>query len=148
MKLPQLFNTILATLITTLTAVFGIYWYIFAAYLLLNILDWLTGWHKARSLHQESSIVGLRGIIKKTGYWVIIAVAFLAGSIFQGMGERVLGIDLSFLQMIGYFTLACLMVNKMRSILENLVELGYQVPAVLIKGLAAADKIINKDEEQ
>jgi len=148
LKLPQLFNTILATLITTLTAVFGIYWYIFAAYLLLNILDWLTGWHKARSLHQESSIVGLRGIIKKTGYWVIIAVAFLAGSIFQGMGERVLGIDLSFLQMIGYFTLACLMVNKMRSILENLVELGYQVPAVLIKGLAAADKIINKDEEQ
>lgn len=148
MKLPQLFNTILATLITTLTAVFGIYWYIFAAYLLLNILDWLTGWHKARSLHQESSIVGLRGIIKKTGYWVIIAVAFLAGSIFQGMGERVLGIDLSFLQMIGYFTLACLMVNEMRSILENLVELGYQVPAVLIKGLAAADKIINKDEEQ
>jgi len=148
LKLPQLFNTILATLITTLTAVFGIYWYIFAAYLLLNILDWLTGWHKARSLHQESSIVGLRGIIKKTGYWVIIAVAFLAGSIFQGMGERVLGIDLSFLQMIGYFTLACLMVNEMRSILENLVELGYQVPAVLIKGLAAADKIINKDEEQ
>lgn len=148
MKILDINNVVAGAVVTVLSAVFGIYWYIFAAYLLLNILDWLTGWHKARSLHQESSIVGLRGIIKKTGYWVIIAVAFLAGSIFQGMGEELLGIDLSFLQMIGYFTLACLMVNEMRSILENLVELGYQVPAVLIKGLAAADKIINKDEEQ
>ena len=147
MKYLNLYTTIPGAIITTLTALLGAYWYIFAAYLLLNILDWLTGWYKAHRLQQESSAAGLRGIIKKTGYWVIITIAFLAGGIFQGMGEELLGLDLSFLQMIGYFTLACLIVNEMRSILENMVELGYHVPPILIKGLAITDEMINKEKE-
>ena len=50
--------------------------------------------------------------------------------------------------MVGWFTLACLMVNEARSILENLVECGYDVPAVLVDGLKVADKMLNKDSEE
>ena len=32
---------------------------------------------KARKLKKESSSVGLAGIIKKLGYWIVIATAFL-----------------------------------------------------------------------
>ena len=32
-----------------------------------------------------------------------------------------------------------------RSILENFVEAGYNVPKILIKGLEVADKVVNKD---
>ena len=39
------------------------------------------------------------------------------------------------------------MVNEVRSILENLVECGYNVPAILIKGLAVTEKLINSDAE-
>lgn len=46
--------------------------------------------------------------------------------------------------MIGWFTLAMLLVNEARSILENLVECGYNVPEFLIKGLAVAQKLLNK----
>ena len=35
-----------------------------------------------------------------------------------------------------------LIINEARSILENLVELGYKVPDVLIRGLAVTDKLI------
>ena len=49
--------------------------------------------------------------------------------------------------MVGWFTLACLMVNEARSILENLVECGYNVPVVLIKGLAVTDKLINNNDD-
>ncbi|MBT9812910.1 holin, partial [Enterocloster citroniae] len=39
-------------------------------------------------------------------------------------------------------------VNEIRSILENLVECGYNVPAFLIKGLAVTEKLINAETEK
>lgn len=44
--------------------------------------------------------------------------------------------------MIGWWVLAMLIVNEARSILENLVEMGYKVPEMLIKGLAVTEKLI------
>ena len=49
---------------------------------------------------------------------------------------------LSFLNVIGWWVLAMLIINEARSILENLVELGVKVPEVLIKGLAITEKLI------
>lgn len=146
-KVVDLYNVCAGAAVTVLTAIFGIYWYIFAAYLLLNVFDWLTGWYKSRKLKKESSKIGLKGIVKKLGYWVIIAVAFIVSGVFVHMGTDLLKVDLSFLTMIGWFTVACLLVNEIRSILENLVECGYNVPAVLIKGLAVADQWISKETE-
>ena len=138
-------NMFVGAVITFLTAVFGTYWYIFAAYLFFNVMDWLTGWYKSRKLHTESSAVGLKGILKKLGYWVIIAVAFLVSVVFVRMGNDLLHVDLSFLMMVGWFTLACLLVNEVRSIIENLVECGYNVPQILIRGLAVTEKLINSE---
>lgn len=141
------YNLATGMIVSIMTALFGIYWYIFAAYLLFNIMDWLTGWYRSRRKKTESSSEGLRGIIKKLGYWIIIAVAFLMSNIFVQLGNDILGINLDFLMMIGWFTLACLMVNEVRSILENLVECGYHVPSVLINGLDVADQMINQERD-
>ena len=141
------YNMIVGAVVTVLTAIFGSHWYLFAAFLLLNVMDWLTGWYKSRKLKQESSSVGLAGIVKKLGYWVIIAVAFLMAYIFQMMGQDIFKIDLSFLLLLGWFTLACLLINEIRSILENLVECGYNVPNILIRGLAVTEKLLSQTEE-
>ena len=141
------YNVLVGMCVTLLTAVFGIYWYVFASYLVLNVFDWLSGWYKSRKQGKESSSVGLIGIVKKLGYWVIIAVSFILAGVFTHLGQDLLHIDLSFLNMIGWFTLACLLVNEIRSIIENLVECGYNVPNVLIKGLDVAGKMIDKDAE-
>lgn len=140
------YNLCLGAVVAALTAIFGIYWYIFVAYMILNVIDWLTGWYKSYKLKQESSKEGLKGIIKKLGYWIIIAVAFLMSRVFVRFGSDILNINLSFLIMIGWFTLACLMVNEVRSILENLVELGYDVPKVLIDGLEVTEKLVKSKE--
>ena len=142
------YNTIVGIIITLLSAMFGTYWYIFAAFVLLNVFDWLTGWYKSRKQKTESSAVGLRGIIKKLGYWVIIAMAFLISNVFVQMGSDVLNMNLDFLMFVGWFTLACLMVNETRSVLENLVECGYEVPSILIQGLAVTEKLLNKESEE
>ena len=47
---------------------------------------------------------------------------------------------------IGWFTLACYMVNELRSLTENLVEIGVNVPAILVKGLDITEKLIKEKE--
>ena len=68
MKFIDKYNTIVGTAVIVLTAIFGTYWYVFFGYLVCNILDYVTGWAKARKLKKESSQIGLAGIIKKLGY--------------------------------------------------------------------------------
>lgn len=142
MNMIDRYNAAVGAAVAVLTAIFGIYWYLFAGYLALNILDWLTGWYKSRKLGKESSAVGLKGAVKKVGYWVIILVAFLMPTLFINLGKDTLGVKLDFLMLFGWFTLASLLVNEIRSILENLVECGYDVPEFLIKGLAVTEKLI------
>ena len=43
--------------------------------------------------------------------------------------------------------LASLIINEIRSILENFVEAGYNVPKILVNGLEVADKVVNKDND-
>lgn len=141
------YNTIAGAAVAALTVIFGTYWYLFAGYMMLNIVDWLTGWYKSSRRHEESSIVGLKGILKKTGYWVILLIAFMMPDMFIKLGRDALGLDLSFLMMVGWLTLAMLLVNEVRSILENLVECGYEVPEVLIKSLAITEKLVKAQAE-
>lgn len=138
------YNVVTGAAVAILSAIFGPHWYLFAAFLLLNALDWITGWYKSRKLHKESSNVGLAGIAKKAGYWIIVLLAFLMAYIFNELGKELLNINLSFMTLLGWFTLACLLVNEIRSILENLVEIGCNVPNILIKGLAVTEKLLNQ----
>lgn len=140
-KFIDCYNTLIGIVVTVLTALFGQYWFLFALFLLFNIIDWLTGWYKARVQQKESSKVGLRGLMKKVGYWAIILIGFTMPLAFIHIGQ-IIGIDLSVLQLIGWFVLASLMINELRSIVENLVESGYDVPIILVKGLAITEKII------
>ncbi len=43
--------------------------------------------------------------------------------------------------------LASLLINEIRSIIENFVEAGYNVPYVLVKGLEVADRVVNEEKD-
>lgn len=138
-------NVITGGAIAIATYLFGKHWYLFAVFLLLNFIDWITGWMKSRLAGKENSSKGLLGIVKKFGYWIMILISFLMGSVFVDIGT-VLGINLQVTTLIGWFVLASLIVNEFRSIIENLVEAGYHPPAILVQGLEAAAKAIDKDK--
>ncbi len=143
MEIISGYNMLVGMIVAIMTAVFGEFWYLFAAFLVFNIIDWMSGWTKARKLKIENSEKGLSGILKKIWYWVLILVAFMISNIFIVLGNDLLNINLDFLTWLGWFTLASLTVNEIRSILENLVEIGINVPDFLIKGLAVTEKLIN-----
>ena len=124
-------------------AIFGKYWFLFAGFLLLNFVDYLTGYCKAKFYNKnESSAIGAKGIFKKVFYWVVIGVAFFVSYCFVYMGE-IIGINLEFVQLFGWFTLATYLINEIRSILENLVEMKVKVPSFLVNGLDIAQKLLD-----
>lgn len=137
-------------LISIMTLLFGEHWILFAGFFVLELLDWLTGNYKSRVLKKSSSMVGAIGAMKKVWQLVVIGIAFFVSFAFIDMG-RIIGVDLQFVTLFGWLTLAMYTVNEIRSILENLVEIGIEVPDFLIKGLAVTEKLIkdksSKDEE-
>ena len=99
---------------------------------------------------EENSKAGWKGVLKKLGYWLMIAVAFAIAAALIEVG-KVIGIDLGITTLLGWFVLASLIVNEARSIVENFVEAGYDVPKVLTTGLQVADEKLNgadKEEEE
>lgn len=141
-KILNKINLAGGALIAAMSLTFGEFWYLFAAFAAANVADYITGILKARITHKESSVKGVRGIAKKVCYWLVIAIAFFLSIAFRDMG-RVTGLDLGFTEFIGWFTLCTFIINELRSILENAVVIGVDVPPWLIKGLEVADKKIN-----
>lgn len=141
------YNAIAGTVIAVLSYVLGEHWILFVAFLLLNVADWLTGWMKSRINKKENSVAGWKGVLKKLGYWLMVAVAFGSSAVFIEIG-RTIGINLGVTTLLGWFVLASLLINEIRSIIENFVEAGFNVPKILTKGLEVADKIVNQEEEK
>lgn len=127
---------------TFLTSLLGDYWFLFAGFLFLNMADYATGYTKSKYfLKNASSSAGAKGILKKVMYWIVIAVAFFMGGCFAELGE-IFNMDLSFMYVLGYFTLATYIINEIRSIIENCVVMGIKVPDSLVSGLDIAEKLI------
>ena len=145
-KIIDAYNALVGTAVAILSYVLGEHWWLFAAFLLLNAMDWITGWMKSKITGTESSKAGLKGILKKLGYWIMTGVAFLTSAAFIEIG-KVIGVDLGVTTLLGWFVLASLLVNEIRSIVENFVEAGFNVPRILTKGLEVADKVVNQDND-
>jgi len=146
-KIANKINLLWGGCVAFMAAIFGEYWFLFAAFLVFNTVDYITGIIKAKIAKTENSNKGRMGIIKKTGYWIVIGIAFFIGFAFGEMGEKI-GVDLSFTTMFGWLTLATFLINEIRSILENLVIIGVKVPGWLIKGLEVAAKTVESKGEQ
>lgn len=145
LKYMDAINALGGTIVAVLTAVLGTHWLLFVGFLVLNVIDYITGVRKSRLTGKDNSAKGVRGVWKKLGYWLMVLVAFLASAIFIEIGKT-LCIDLAVTAYIGWFTIASLIINELRSILENFVEAGDNVPAVLTKGLEVAENAVSKEE--
>lgn len=143
LKIFYKISTILSIIGTVITNVLGTHWFLFLGYLLLNIFDYITGTIKSKINKNESSNKGLKGIIKKVCYWILIAVSFLISYLLVEVGNCI-NINLEFVMLFGWFTLTCLFINEARSIIENLIEIGISVPKFLINGLEIYNKVIEE----
>lgn len=148
-------NLVWGGIVAVLSYLFGVHWPVFLLFLALNVVDYIYGVAKAKATSTWSSTKGAKGVVKKVSYWVVIALAFGLSAVFMELGT-VIGVNLGFLQLIGWFVLALYIINELTSILENMVALGVDVPEFLIRGLAAVktavdeagDRVIPPEEAQ
>jgi toxin secretion/phage lysis holin len=145
-KIIQKINLLWGGCVTLLSGILGDHWYLFAAFLVLNVVDYITGILKAKYFGVENSCEGLKGIIKKLGYWVCIAIGFFLAVGLSEVGA-IIGVDLGFTQLFGWFTLATFIINEIRSILENLVVMEVEIPSFLTKGLEVASEKLKGDDD-
>lgn len=146
MKVIDTYNAIVGAAVAVLSYILGEHWILFALFLGLNVVDWLTGWMKSRINNKENSKAGIKGALKKLGYWLMIMVAFGTSAAFVEIGNTI-GVNLGVTTLLGWFVLASLLVNEIRSICENFVEMGIDVPRVLINGLEVANRVVNREED-
>lgn len=106
-------------LLTVVTYFFGGFDFCFQSLLVMMVLDYITGICKAILKKKLNCTVGVRGMIKKVGYLVIVALAVLLDRIIQdGTTIRCLVIY-SFI------------VNEGISILENWGAMGLKLPSII-----------------
>lgn len=94
------------------------------------LLDYATGMTKAWNAGELSSRVGLRGILKKVGYLVIVAVAAVVDWLLR-YGADTLGWDWPVEFLFASIVIIWLVINELLSILENVSAIGAPVPGFL-----------------
>lgn len=145
-KIIVLYDVVINNITTCLSYMLGEHWILFFVFLIFNIADCVTGWIKSHLTQTANSKIGLQGILKKVGYWIMIIIAFVSNKFFVQIGN-VIGVDLGITVFLGWFVLANLLINEARSICENLTEAGFNIPQVLVSGLERADSVINSNNQ-
>ena len=133
-KIFNKLSSCISIIYTLLTSIFGMEWILFLGYLVLNIMDYITGTIKSKVKKEENSKKGLVGIIKKICYWLLIFISFLISFLLVQIGNKI-NMNFDFIMFFGWFTLACLIINEGRSIIENFIEIGIDIPPFLTNGL-------------
>ena len=114
------------------------------------IVDYMSGMLKAWGNDELSSKVGLRGIVKKLCYLMLVCVAGVVDWLIYS-GLRQVGISLNFGFCFGLIVTIWLIINELISILENLEALKVPMPGFLskiIKHLQTAVEVRAESDEK
>ena len=96
------------------------------------LADYASGMAKAWSAGKLCSKTGLRGILKKLGYLVLVGVAGVVDWLVR-YGLTQVGVEVSFQFLMAAMVIVWLIINELISILENVAALGGPVPGFLRK---------------
>ena len=114
------------------------------------VVDYMSGMLKAWGNDELSSKVGLRGIVKKLCYLMLVCVAGVVDWLIYS-GLRQVGIMLNFGFCFGLIVTIWLIINELISILENLEALHVPMPGFLskiIKHLQTAVEVRAESDEK
>jgi len=121
-------NYITSTILTTIIYYLGGLDTAMKTLLILMLLDYITGLCKTIINKKLNKIIGAKGIIKKVGYLVIVALAFLL--------DKIIGDTGSIRNLVVYFFVA----NEGISIVENWGTIGLPLPKKIIEVLEQIKK--------
>ncbi len=111
------------------------------------ILDYITGMVKAYITSSLCSKKGMRGIVKKLSYFIVVLTGSVCDWVLAYALGR-LGIHYAIPFFIALLITVWLIINEMISILENLSAIGVPLPAFLSKLLKRLAVAVEKSGDQ
>ena len=126
--MKEIYNAIVATLLTAFIYLVGGLDVAMIALLISIVLDYVSGMIKAFVTKELSSKIGFRGIVKKTALLIVVMLAVLV--------DRVTGDTGAIRTLVIYYFVA----NEGLSIIENLGQAGVPIPQSIKKALKALKK--------
>lgn len=105
-------------------------WIPLVVLVVLMIIDYATGVAKGYVNAELSSRIGLKGIIKKVGYIVLVAVGISVDFLIVYIADK-FGLHIGFNAIFGCLVTIWLILNELISIMENCAKLGVPVPKFL-----------------
>lgn len=110
------------------------------------LADYITGMAKAWSAGALCSRTGVKGIVKKVGYLMVVGAAGVADWLIRyGLAQA--GVEVQFDFLIAAMVIVWLIINELISILENVAAMGGPVPVFLSKLLARLKTAVEKRTE-
>lgn len=98
--------------------------------ILVMVIDYVTGMVKAWINADLSSKTGIKGIVKKVCYLLVVCVAAVVDWLLAS-GLQKVGITVEINYLFGVIVSIWLIINELISILENLATIGVPMPAFL-----------------
>ena len=126
--MKTIINYISSTILTTIVYYLGGLDMALKTLLILMVLDYITGICKSIVNKKVNSIIGLKGIIKKLGYLILVALSFLLDGVVGDTG--------AIRNLVVYFFVA----NEGISILENWGAMGLPLPSKILEVLEQLKK--------
>lgn len=116
-----------------------------------NIIDYVTGIIASKYRGEQiSSYKGLRGIVKKICMWLLILIGAWVDILIQYAIDSA-GIKIEFPFIVSIVVAVWLVVNEMISILENMIDIGVDMPPFLmplVKRIKKTTEDATKVEEE
>ena len=111
------------------------------------IVDYVSGMIAATQKGELNSKKGTKGIVKKIGYLVAIAVALIVDQLIYYVTNQI-GITITFVCAFGVLTTIWLTLNELLSIIENLGRAGVPLPKFLENIILVLKKSVEKKGEE
>ena len=126
--MKHLINDVISVILTTFVYLIGGFDIAIQSLLIVMVVDYLTGIASAIYNKELSSKIGLKGILKKFCYLLIVALSVVI--------DNLLGQSGLIRSLVIYFFVA----NDGLSIIENMAEMGVKLPQKLIDALEQIKK--------
>ena len=117
-----------------------------------NVIDYITGmWAADYRNDSISSYRSIRGITKKVTMWLLVFVGAIIDQLLA-YASQTIGYQLPFTFLVACVVAIWIICNELISILENMVDIGIELPAFLLplvrKLKTTVDKMGGADQEE
>lgn len=132
--------------VSFMTFLFGTNWLLFFILFIFNVIHIILCIIYKKVLIKKSSLNILNVLIKIICTWLLILLSFLLVVGFEIM-ETIVNIDLSFTYLLGWLVLISSIIHEMKHIITVLVNVGIDVPSILVNKINKVDKIFDESDD-